>query len=139
MTKGVALFVKPEKGREIIGVVDPESKLRMQETAKKLKNFQYFGCEDSVQNHMIMMVNVEKGHGVDVQKQGPTALNQRVFTVECLQSAEFLTLDQHSLDKMRKAFTSVSRDFFKTMMDQYKYLISYSAQLSSGIIGLSQM
>lgn len=61
MTKGVAAFIKEKQNNTILGVVDPLKVLQMQTKAAKMKVFQSFGCEDSVYNHLHMLIEIEKG------------------------------------------------------------------------------
>jgi len=72
-----------------------------------------------------MLIEVRKGKAAEIQKKGENALNVRQFTVECLSSAEYLTLHVSNLDKMKKNFQAPSRQFFKRMIGQLKQVLTY--------------
>lgn len=88
----------------IIGIMDPLKVLSLEEKATNIKTFNVFGCEDSVYNHLNMLVQIDKGKEAEIQKQGETALNMRRFTVQALSQSEYLTLNYADLDKMKKSF-----------------------------------
>lgn len=87
--------------------------------------FQFFGCEDSIYNHLNMLLEVQKGRKEEIQKKGENALNARRFTVECLSTGDYLTLHVTILDKMKKNFQAPSRKFFQHMIAQFKQLLIY--------------
>jgi hypothetical protein len=58
-----------------------------------MKTFQFFGCEDSIHNHLQMLLLIKREKINQVQKQGKSALNSRQFTTECLQMSQLLILD----------------------------------------------
>lgn len=120
MTKGVAAFIKEKQNNTILGIVDPLKVLQMELKASKMRVFQSFGCEDSVYNHLHMLVEVDKGKQAEIQKAAENALNIRRFSVECMSTGEYLTLNYSVLDKMKKNFQSPSRKFFKYMIDQFR-------------------
>lgn len=66
--------------------------------------FDFFGCEDSVVNHLQLLLKIDKGKQAEIQKQGEAALNMRVFTTQALTQSEYLTLHYSDLDKMKKSF-----------------------------------
>ena len=37
--------------------------------------FQSFGCEDSVYNHLLMLIDLEKGKKDEIQKEAENCLN----------------------------------------------------------------
>jgi hypothetical protein len=76
----------------------------METKAKDFKVFDFFGCEDSVVNHLSLLLNLDKGKQAEIQKQGEAALNMRVFTTQALSQSEYLTLSCIDLDKMKKSF-----------------------------------
>ena len=49
MTKGLASFSLPKYNNMIAAVIDPECALNF---GSKIRNFQYFGCEDTILNHV---------------------------------------------------------------------------------------
>lgn len=56
MIKGLASFILPSMSNMIFAIIDPEETI----TAHKkryMKTFQYFGMEDSVMNHLRMIIN----------------------------------------------------------------------------------
>jgi CRP-like cAMP-binding protein len=104
VTKGVTAFVRTRNHNMIIGVIDPLQILKMETKAKDFKVFDFFGCEDSVVNHLSLLLNLDKGKQAEIQKQGEAALNMRVFTTQALSQSEYLTLSCIDLDKMKKSF-----------------------------------
>jgi hypothetical protein len=52
MTKGIAAFIETKKNNSIIGVIDSNNILKMAKNANGIKVFKYFGCEDTVYNHL---------------------------------------------------------------------------------------
>lgn len=50
MTKGLASFSLPKYNNMIAAVIDPECALNF--GSNKTKTFQYFGCEDTILNHV---------------------------------------------------------------------------------------
>jgi len=66
MTKGVAAFIKEKQNNAIIGVVDPLKVLQMSKKAEKMKVLQSFGCEDSVYNHLHMLIECDKGKQAEI-------------------------------------------------------------------------
>ena len=66
MTKGVAAFISEKQDNAIIGVADPLKVLAMNAKASNLKVFQSFGCEDSIYNHLNMLIQVDKGHQAEI-------------------------------------------------------------------------
>lgn len=63
-----------------------------------------------------MLLEIDKGKDSEIQKLGENALNQRRFTVECLNESHFLTLHVSILDKMKKNFQGPSRKFYMVMI-----------------------
>jgi hypothetical protein len=84
MTAGVAAFIETKKNNSIIGVIDANNILNMSTKADGIKVFNYFGCEDTVYNHLKMLIDIRKGKTNEVQKKGKHALNLRHYTVECI-------------------------------------------------------
>ena len=66
MTKGVCAFIKEKLNNSIIGMVDPNKMLELANKASKMKTFQYFGLEDSVYNHLHMLIELRKGKGSEI-------------------------------------------------------------------------
>ena len=62
MTRGVSAFVRNYQPQTIIGVIDPCSLLK----SKKFKPLQFFGCEDSVFNHLNMLLEIDKGKDSEI-------------------------------------------------------------------------
>lgn len=120
MTKGVSAFIKEKQNNQIIGLMDPNDMLNLSKKICNMKPMQTFGCEDSVYNHLHLMLEIDKGKHAEIQKMGEQALNLRRFTVECMSTGEYLTLTFDSLDKMKKNFQGPSRKFFKFMISQFK-------------------
>ena len=113
MVKGVAAFTN---NNSIIGLIDPQ---RLVKNSAKMKSFKVFGCEDSVINHLWVLLECEyNNNSTKIQKAGENALNQRYFTVESLTDAEYLTLNVTVLDKMKKNFQAPSRKFYKKLINQ---------------------
>ncbi len=61
MTAGVAAFIETKKNNSIIGVIDSNNILNMSTKADGIKVFNYFGCEDTVYNHLKMLIDIRKG------------------------------------------------------------------------------
>ena len=61
MTKGVAAFIKSPNNSAIISVIDPNGNLPIKRKAKGMKTLQFFGCEDSVYNHLKTLIEVDEG------------------------------------------------------------------------------
>lgn len=53
MVKGVAAFTNNSQNNSIIGVIDPERLIR---NSAKMESFKVFGCEDSVINHLWVLL-----------------------------------------------------------------------------------
>jgi hypothetical protein len=104
MTSGVAAFIETKKNNFIIGVIDSNNILKMDTKANGIKVFKYFGCEDTVYNHLHLLLEVRKGRTTEIQKRGKHALNLRRYTVECISQGEYLALSVSTLDKMKKNF-----------------------------------
>lgn len=45
----------------ITGIMDPLKVLNLEDKASNTKVFNVFGCEDSVYNHLNMLVQIDKG------------------------------------------------------------------------------
>jgi hypothetical protein len=104
MTKGIAAFIETKKNNSIIGVIDSNNILKMSKIANGIKVFKFFGCEDTVFNHLHLLLEVRKGRSTEIQKKGKHALNLRQYTVECISQGEYLVLSVQTLDKMKKNF-----------------------------------
>ena len=74
----------------------------MKEKEQDIKIFESFGCEDSVFNHLKMLVDIDNGKKDEVLKNAENALNKRRFSVECITNCEFFTLNWKNIDKMKK-------------------------------------
>lgn len=121
MTRGIAAFTSTDDhihDTKIIAVVDPYNILQFRKRKSPTQVFQYFGCEDSVLNHLLMLLDVESGRAAEVQRHGEAVLNSRRFTVECLFASEYLTMPVSALDRMKKNFVESSISFFQKMIEQ---------------------
>lgn len=79
--------------------------------------------EDSIYNHLRLLVEKKAGLEMKIIKQGQKALNRRKYTVQCIKQSECLTLSISVIDRMKKEFQATSLKFFKTMMNQYMELL----------------
>ena len=103
LKKGLAAFILPKMSGMIYAVLDPEEQLS-KSTKRKMQTFQYFGCEDSVYNHLKLIIDEKNGKETKIYKGGDQLLNRRKYTVQCIKQTECLTLSMAALDKMKKEF-----------------------------------
>lgn len=128
MTKGIAAFVSTHNqtlDSVIVAVMDPLNVLKIRKKKSQTAVFQYFGCEDSVLNHLQMLMDISQGKSAEVQRKGEAALSLRRFTVECLHASEYLTMHVSALDRMKKNFKGSSRSFFQKQISQTLQVITY--------------
>lgn len=113
MTKGLASYSLPKYNNMIAAVIDPERALNF--PTMKMQTFQFFGCEDSVLNHVQALIADKKGVLDDIRmnQKGETLLSKRKFQVTVIKEGECLTLDNETIDKMKRDFSQVSSRFFK--------------------------
>lgn len=106
MTKGLSSFILPLQSNMIFSIIDPENVMGRLDYlhGSQIKLLQYFGLEDSVFNHLSIILNQRNGVNFDAQKSGENLLNKRQFTVQCIKPAECLSLSMQSLDRMKKDF-----------------------------------
>lgn len=123
MTKGLASFNIPEMSQMIFAVVDPQEQLNLR--GMKMNVFQYFGMEDSVLNHINLLMSVEKGSKFQHSSKGESILDKRQYQVSCIKASECLKLDMENIDKMKKDFMGVSVAFFRKMIDQFFVIYCY--------------
>lgn len=69
--------------------------------------------EDTIYNHLKIIIKTDKGRKIDHKKAGESLLNSRQYCVICVKHGESLTLSFKSIDRMKKDFASISRKFFK--------------------------
>ena len=51
-------------------------------------------------------------------------MRRRRYNVQCIENSEFLLLFLNDIDKMKREFASISKEFFKRQMQQTKQFIS---------------
>ena len=63
----------------IFGIIDPENLMQDFDYLKgsSIKLFQYYGLEDSVFNHLRLIINQKNGVNFDPTKSGENLLNKR--------------------------------------------------------------
>ena len=64
--KGISAFIKEKQNNQIIGVIDPKNKLDLESKLSKSVVFNTFGCEDSVYNHLLVLINIDKGKQAEI-------------------------------------------------------------------------
>lgn len=76
MIKGVAAFTNNTENNSIIGLIDPNCILKIPENDIKIEMFKVFGCEDSVVNHLWVLLECNSNNNAaKIQKDGENALN----------------------------------------------------------------
>lgn len=83
MTKGLAAFVLPLQSNMIFSIIDPLSLLEANGflNGHDVQLFQYFGLEDSVYNHLKLLIDLNNGVEIDASKFNENLLNKRHFSV----------------------------------------------------------
>jgi hypothetical protein len=81
--------------------------------------------EDSIYNHINYNRHQFRTDKNSRRYRGEKGLKLRKFQTLCIQSAEGLTLDMPSVDKMRKDFPNCSERFFRFMLCQFVEMFQY--------------
>ena len=67
-TKGLAAFVLPKMSGMVYAIIDPEKQLFKNSIKKKMRVFQYYGMEDSIYNHLRLLVEKKANHSTKIIK-----------------------------------------------------------------------
>ena len=87
---------------------------------------QYFGAEDSIVNTTARVHdNVKYDDCFQFSQNGLKDLRKRFFSVLSVTHTECLTFSFTDLDSMKRDFPFSSKEFFKMMMLQSKFLLYY--------------
>lgn len=52
-------------------------------------------------------------------------MRYRCYNVQCIEHCEFLILHHNELDKMKKEYYSIAKEFYKRQMQQTKLILSF--------------
>jgi len=81
MIKGMATFTLPKLSSMFYAIVDPLNTIKP-DKKKRMQTFQYFGMEDSIHNHLKLLMAHKKKRGTNFfLKSGEDLLKKRYFTV----------------------------------------------------------
>jgi hypothetical protein len=124
MTKGLGAFILPKLSGMVFAIIDPQK--TMNKSGRRMHLFQYHGIEDSIYNHLRLMLTKKKGEDTVINRLTDKLLSKRRYSVQCIKQMEGLKMEQSAVDRMKKDFQATSRRFFKEMIDQFRMIVQYN-------------
>ena len=83
------------------------------------RKLSYIGYEDTVINHILLLRDMTTNVYTESQlenRTSPAIMNQRFFTVQCIENLESLTISFKDLEVMKKDFAACSKSFLKAQL-----------------------
>ena len=86
---------------------------------KKREAFSYFGLEDMVVNHALLIMDIDHNK-YDVstleQRANPSIMSKRFFTVQCISYFDGYSLSTESIDQMKEVYEGSCKIIMKGVL-----------------------